>query len=168
MPKPIDLALVAKHLPGKAVGLGEAHDSDKARSVLLEWIKQGLVKDLVLELAEPWEHDGVRGTQYTQVLAMQDKKWGNPVSFTALIDAALKAGVKVHCWDPGDTIYAGGANVRSRNKAVARAFKKHFGGDYPVQNAAGCVILFGAKHFGDTNGSLDIRLQGLVWADLSN
>ncbi|MBI3229083.1 MAG: hypothetical protein HYZ45_02520 [Burkholderiales bacterium] len=170
MPAALSLEFARYSLATKAIGLGEHHDSPNARLVIDEWIKVGIVTDLVLELSEPWDDEGVMSPDYLGVVSGLDKKWNNPYPLNKLIRVACEAKVNVHCWDPGDSykIKDMNQNVANRNSVIASKFREHFGrGRYAVTQAPGWVILMGADHFAKGEQPLSSLLLGLVWADLS-
>ena len=158
-----------EHLPAfmgdTAVGLGETHDNPGARNALVNWILDDAVTDIVLELGG-FEGAELHTAEFQQAIGMIDTHWGNPISFTFLVQLALDRGINVHCWDPA---YHGANAVQHRNQDVAARFRQHFSPDNPphaAQAARHTVVLFGAEHFGDQGQSLNNLLPGLQWANL--
>ncbi len=98
--QPITQQAAAGLTQNQAIGFGEEHTSAAARTVLVQWLQNGTVTDVILELAPPWDAEGVQGEQYKTAVALADLQRPNQIGLTQVITDATANNVRIHCWDP--------------------------------------------------------------------
>lgn len=151
-----------------ALGVGEHHNSSNARHHVYEWMLNGLVNQLVLELDNI---DNYTLGEYAQALGFIDNQWPNDIGLLDIWRMAENLGIETRAWDPGDQLaLTANENLVNRNIQVITGFvNQHAPGALhaAVPNAVGTIILFGAGHFGVHPMSLNMLLgDTLPWIDL--
>jgi hypothetical protein len=150
-----------------ALGVGEHHDNDNARHHLYEWMLNGLVQQVVLEL----DFNVLPLGPTLQVMGFIDNQWNNDIGLVDLFYLCQTLGIEIRGWDPGDQLgLTMGQNVTNRNTQVVASFVNQHAPGAPhnaVANAQGTVFLFGVGHFGANPTSLNMLLgDTLPWIDL--
>ena len=166
------------HLERGAVGIGESHDSPGGRLLVIELIKSGKVKKLLVELS-PGAYDGaVNGAKDRQkdgvdsITKTLDLSLGTrhkcDISLGRVIAEAICANIPVYNVDHYKAnqraeMAASVGVMKIRNEEVAKQFEKITGSKAAVsEGAKGCLLLFGGAHFEDANAiDADANIFGL-------
>ena len=172
---------VSQHLANGAVGVGENHEDQKARSVVLKVIAQGLVTNLFIELfqgtygatiqaAQNQIHQGAQGAQL--MLGTVDSGASsrghapNAIPLSRVILAAIVQGdVAIHCADGRFGNHQNGgtpARMMGRNQECGNIFAQVTNAQDALHaNARGSLILFVGAHF-ENAGSANHPIQHYI------
>jgi hypothetical protein len=146
---------------GFAVGVGESHTSEIARTTVISWINDGLVKTLFIEfprnfqgsvdsvLNEKGQSENLGPLVYTWLVKLgPDTSMTNTVTLGDVVAAAYKKGVPVLL---ADAFHGKGHSKNGmifRDQQVADFFRANTQQDQQSRKfTPACVILFGAHHF---------------------
>jgi hypothetical protein len=137
-----------------ALGLGESHDDPTARSFALELFRTRLARRLMIELFAGAYQAGIDRAAATGGQVWVPTLHSCAISLSDVINAALQAGIPVHCVDgrEGNIARATSSAMQRRNQTAGQCFQAITGANDATQpGARGCLILFGGAHFEGSN-----------------
>jgi hypothetical protein len=122
----IGLTVARERIYQGCIGFGEDHRSPLARTELIKWINEGLVKYVVLELPKTlmpfkpiwplrpdWSYSNwAEGKSFESLAKLKHmvensiRNKDNPVSFSMILDAVVKNKIDIYMWDFDDEIEA--------------------------------------------------------------